>query len=381
MTGRAPDGPRRAHPVRWWVAGIVVVAVGTAVALGAATGVDTPRSPTASTLPVAHDSVLALPVVPVGGDLPGGRQTRAGALEDVEHAAEFGAGAIGVTADVRWLCPTTRCRTAPLEPVVTRAQELGLRVYLQVNSSPEWIDERGRWYAPVGADAERWAALFAQFVAEFGTDVTGYEVWNEPNIDEFWEQGPDPGQYADLLKAVWTATEEVEPGVTLIGGILSNNDLGYMSRLSAALAERGGNAENRFFYDVLGVHPYAGGRGEGYDPELPPGSEEDRGEWGVKDMTFRGVERVREQVAEDEGIWRDVVIGEFGYDTTPGSWYHAPEPQRAIYLASALRIASQWEWLLGFTVYLYQDDPDDGFSIVGTPSDSALEQAATALRE
>ncbi|TKJ28109.1 hypothetical protein A6V29_03100 [Blastococcus sp. CCUG 61487] len=363
------------------MAGIVLAVVAALAGGGAVSGSDDrPTSPW-STPSAGGDGVLVLPVIPVGGDLPDGRQTLAGALADVDRVAAVGAGAVGLTADLRWLCRTTQCRTGPLEPVVSRALELGLRVYMQVNSSPEWMRERGRWYAPVGADVERWADLFAQIVAEFGTDVSGYEVWNEPNIDEFWAQGPDPDEYADLLKAVWTATERVDPAVTLVGGVLSNNDLGYMSRLSAALAERGGNAQNRFFYDVLGVHPYAGERGEGFDPEEPAGTRDVRGEWGVKDMTLRGVERLREQVAEDEGIERDVLIGEFGYSTTRGAWYHVPEPFRAAYLANALRIAVGWEWLQGFTVYLWEDDPDDGFSIVGTPSEQALERAATALQE
>jgi hypothetical protein len=323
--------------------------------------------------------VLVLPVIPIGGDTADGLQANESARALVEQATAYGASGIRMTADMRWLCKTEECDLSPLEPVVGWARDLGLDVYLQVNSTPQWMDDRGRWYAPEEEDAERWADLFAQLVHRFGTDVAGYEVWNEPNYVNFWQQGPDPEAYADLLKAVWSAVEDVDPDVTLIGGVLSNNDLGYMSALSAALEERGGDADNRFFYDQLGVHPYAGALAEGFDPRLPAGTVEDRTEFGVKDMTYLGLERLRAQVAEDEGIEREVVVGEFGYDTTPGAWYHVPEPQRAEYLAVALEQATAWDWLVAFTPYSYAAGPEDGFAIRGTPSEAALQEAATRL--
>ena len=145
--------------------------------------------------------------------------------------------------------------------------------------------------------------------------------------------------------------------------------MGYMRQLSAALAERSGNRDNSFFYDQLGVHPYAGREGEGYDPRLDPGSDDVATPFGVKDMTFRGLERLRAQVHEDEGIGRHVVVGEFGYDTTPGNFYYVPEPVRGRYLTAALEQAAAWPWLDGFTVYT-----GDGFAVAGTPSETALER-------
>ncbi|RBY74828.1 hypothetical protein DQ239_18745 [Blastococcus sp. TF02-09] len=360
----------------WWSAALVLIL--TLVAVVVTVRHDGTEDTTAS--PAATGVFLS--VVPVGGDLPDGRrQTAQSAMEAVEAAADQGAAGIQVTADLRWLCTTPECDTTPLEPLVERAGQLGLAVNLHVNSTPAWMDGRGRWFGPEGADARRWADLFAQLVARFGTDVSGYEVWNEPNHQPFWQQGPDPAAYADLLKAVWEAVDEVEPDAQIIGGVLSNNDLGFMSRLSAALAERGGNAENRFFYDQLGVHPYAGDESRGYDPGRSAGSADVQTPTGTKDMTFRGIQRLRAQVAEDEGIWRDVVVGEFGYSTTPGTFYFVPEPRRAEYLAEALRLVAGWEWITVFTVYTTLADPDDGFSIVGTESEGALREAMTGRRD
>jgi Cellulase (glycosyl hydrolase family 5) len=362
--------PRRRRG--WWAAGAAALAAG-----GVATGVMVSGGEELVDPPEHGANVMVLQLGPVGAEGPGGEiQDEDSVVAEVDRAAAYGAAGVRVTAAISWLCPTPRCTTEPLEPLVERARERGLKVYLHVNSTPEWIDDRGIWYGPEGEGAEEWAALFAQLVARFGTDVAGYEVWNEPNTVEAWEQGPDPEAYADLLKAVWTAAKSVNPDVQVIGGVLSNNDLGYMHQLSEALAARGGNAENRFFYDQLGVHPYAGNASEGYDPRLPAGERDVGTDFGVKDMTFRGLERLRAQVHEDEGIWRDVVIGEFGYDTTPGNWYHVEEPERAQYLTDALQQAAAWSWVEGFTVYV-----GEGFAIDGTPSEAALEGATAGLRK
>ncbi len=370
--GAHTAAPRRRRG-RWVAAALAVAVAGGAAAVVATAG--SGDDELAPTPPQDGANVMVLPVSPVGGQVASGLQTPESAVAEVDAAVDFGATGIRVTADMSWLCPTRQCTTAPLEPLVERARERGLRVYLHVNSTPSWIDDRGTWYGPTGEGAEEWAGLFAQMVARFGTEIEGYEVWNEPNLVDAWEQGPDPGQYADLLKAVWTAVQDVDPDVTLIGGVLSNNDLGYMHALSQALAERGGNAENGFFYDQLGVHPYAGEQGAGYDPRVVSGQHDVTTQFGVKDMTFLGLDRLREQVHADEGIWRDVVIGEFGYDTTPGNWYYVAEPERSEYLSEALRQAASWSWVRAFTVY-----SGEGFAVEGTPSEDALRRTTATLR-
>lgn len=362
---------RRWGPRTWagFAVAVVLLLAGTTALLRLTRSGDSPAPDSGGT------DVLVMAVRPVGGQAPGGPLTRAGAEAEVQGAADSGAVGVQLTADISWLCSADRhCDTAPLEPVVAKAKQLGLRVWMHVNSTPSWMDPRGTWYAPTGPDADVWAGLFAQLVSRFGTDVSGYEVWNEPNNPDSWMPAPDPARYADLLKACWTAAKRVNPGAQIVGGVLSNNDLGYMSQLDRALEGRGGTAQNRFFYDLLGVHPYAGEQGSGYDPSVPAGRHDIGTNFGVKDMTFRGLERLRAQVHDDEGIWRDVVIGEFGYDTTPGDWYYVPEPRRSQFLTTAFQEAAAWRWVRTFAPYV-----GDGFRIDGTPSAQSLSRAARAL--
>ncbi len=309
---------------------------------------------------------------PVGSTVAGKRVTAASAAAAIDKAKSDGAVGIRVTVDMAWMCPSTTCSFDPVAPLVSKANASGMTVFFHVNSMPPWLDSRGRWYGPTGATGRQWATLFAQLTDRFGTSVDGYEVWNEPNIDAFWNQGENAAQYADLLKSVWTEVKATRPDVQIIGGALSNNDLGWMRQLTEALAAIGGNAGNRYYYDVIGVHPYTGSAGVGYDPTLAAGSRTVDLARGQKDMTLRGVERLRDQVARQEGISRRVFIGEFGYSTKPGDWYHVAEPQRAQYFEKALSVVAQWPWLEGFTVYSYSGQSSDGYSVLGTASENAL---------
>ena len=319
--------------------------------------------------------VMVLPVFPAGAQGPEGVVSEGDVQTALRRAADFGAVGVQVTADISWLCADGgKCRTSPLESVVAGARRLGLHVYVQANSTPQWLDSRGNWFGPTGDQVDVWAGMFAQFVEKFGTDVDGYEVWNEPNNPQFWRQGPDAGEYADLLKASWSAAKQANPKVQIIGASLSNNDLGFMHALDRELAARGGNPGNRFFYDLLGVHPYTGNATRGFDPTLPAGRQEASTPFGVKDMTFRGLERLRTQVHDDEAVWHDVFIGEFGYDTSPG-WYHVPEPKRSEYFVAAFREAAAWPWVRAFVPYT-----GDSYAIDGLPSESSLRRAAQELR-
>ena len=147
MTGTGRTG--------WWTTRrrlLGAAGVAAVVVAGVVVGVGT-DAPGGSSSSAWGRSTLVLPVMPVGGELADGEQTQESAVAAVDDAAAFGAVGVQMTADVHWLCADRTCDTGPLEPVVTRAAELGLQVFLHVNSTPEWMDARGRWFAPEGDDA------------------------------------------------------------------------------------------------------------------------------------------------------------------------------------------------------------------------------------
>ena len=72
--------------------------------------------------------------------------------------------------------------------------------------------------APATDDAR---AAFVQFAAEAARHFAGknvvWEIWNEPNLAQFWKPAPDPAAYAQLAIATSRAVRQADPDATLIG--------------------------------------------------------------------------------------------------------------------------------------------------------------------
>jgi hypothetical protein len=85
------------------------------------------------------------------------------------------------------------------------------------------------------SDFAAFAAAFAHRYGRGGTfwsarpwlhylPVTSYEIWNEPNIVEWWaNQSNAPAAYADLFAAAQRAIRGVDPNAAVVAGSLSSN--------------------------------------------------------------------------------------------------------------------------------------------------------------
>lgn len=63
-------------------------------------------------------------------------------------------------------------------------------------------------------------AAYANAVAMRYRRVTEFQVWNYPNIREYWPEAPDAVEYVELLKASHLALKKVNPAITVIFGSL-----------------------------------------------------------------------------------------------------------------------------------------------------------------
>ena len=135
-------------------------------------------------------------------------------------------------------------RWESLDGAVRSAAAHGMTVMLTVLQAPSWAEGRGR---PDGARAGTWRpqpALFASFGMALARRYSGsypdplasgsslprvrfYEVWNEPNQDEYlgpqWEGGKlvGPGIYRNLLNRFYAAVKKVQPHAKILGGSMS----------------------------------------------------------------------------------------------------------------------------------------------------------------
>jgi hypothetical protein len=91
----------------------------------------------------------------------------------------------------------------------------------------------------------RWAAAAA---AHFKGRGILWEIWNEPDISQFWKPQPDVEQYAALALAAARAIREAAPGEAIIGPACSSIDPVFLEGcFRAGLLQ---------WWDAVSVHPY-----------------------------------------------------------------------------------------------------------------------------
>jgi hypothetical protein len=76
--------------------------------------------------------------------------------------------------------------------------------------------------------------------------VAGYEVWNEPDENQFWHPTPDAGKYTAMLKSAYAGIKSGDPAATVVAGPMTGNDYTWLQNLYTAGA--GGS------FDVVAVH-------------------------------------------------------------------------------------------------------------------------------
>jgi hypothetical protein len=85
--------------------------------------------------------------------------------------------------------------------------------------------------------------------------IRAWQVWNEPNLDQFWAPGPNPEGYTAMLRTVGAAIRSVDPGAEIVTAGMPDSAMGmplteFVQRMYAAGAKG--------TFDTFAVHPYAG---------------------------------------------------------------------------------------------------------------------------
>lgn len=304
--------------------------------------------------------------------------TQADLDANLDHLKSIGANHIQLTANMDWLCSTSTCDFSNLTPVIDGAKNRRMTVALQVHGTPSWVNSAGIWYGPsTDTEISQWTNLFHQLVAQYGTKVDYYEVWNEPDDSSFWQPSASPHDYTRLLHSVYLDAKTTDPNVQIVAGNFGRSALGYLNTMYDEMAAMySDRSANNYFYDILGIHPYAGNSTSGFDPNTAPGSYDVTTSQGAAGWEFLDYRRMYDTINTREGKYKDLAFGEMGYTTTSNSWFYTPESTRATYLNSAYTLARND----GFIRYMswYCHDGSEGFSIHGTSTETGLTNVATA---
>src|SRR5262249_1277230 len=104
-----------------------------------------------------------------------------------------------------------------LDTVVNAANARDMRVLVVLAYAPSWATGHtdGGWF-PTGTHDAGWVDIGAATVRHLGTRVQAYEVWNEPNIEQFGGYAPTysrPQRIAKRKARYWQLVKLAYPTV------------------------------------------------------------------------------------------------------------------------------------------------------------------------
>ena len=212
---------------------------------------------------------------------------------------------------------------AQVDQAIQLCRRAGIRVLLDVLNAPAWAsatNDSGQGNVP--RNPADFAAFMRYLANRYRGQVNAYEIWNEPDIQRFWNTGPSPTAYTALLKAAYPAVKAADPNALVVSGGLAWN---YESRTSSYLTKMyAAGAKGSF--DVLGLHDFP-------DASIANGL-----------TTWAQGRRTARRVMLANGDPHPVWITEYGFNTAaPGSgWQPSSTPQQqADLLAKAFKVMDQ----------------------------------------
>ncbi|MGJ7917213.1 cellulase family glycosylhydrolase [Massilia sp. LXY-6] len=145
--------------------------------------------------------------------------------------------------------------------VVERLAKAEIHVLGLIAYTPSWANggKRGKFHPPLepGVYAEFAAHLAARYAAK---GVHAWEIWNEPNLGQFWGNAPDPAAYTKLLRRAYAAIKKADPKALVVSGGLAQpaTTATSIESLNFLMAMYQNGAHG--FFDALGNHPYTSPR-------------------------------------------------------------------------------------------------------------------------
>ena len=153
---------------------------------------------------------------------------------------------------------------------VLEANKRNLKVLAIADYTPQWAADPGcfatykHWCGPRIEFAADYGAYVGALVERYDGDgiddapgspiVDAWEIWNEPNLANFWRPQPQPTVYTAYLKAAYKAAKQADPNSTIVTGGLCCHMLGDNAPIPYLKALYAAGAKGHF--DAVGMHPY-----------------------------------------------------------------------------------------------------------------------------
>lgn len=146
----------------------------------------------------------------------------------------------------------------PVDEVVDLLRAAGIEILGTIARTPIWAggDEKDgcfRFHPP--REPEKFAAFSGKLAAHYCGRISAWEIWNEPNSNNFWYPEANPESYMTLLRAAFNAIKEMAPETLVLhGGVACCRE----QRINFAFLEQLFRLGVADCCDVVNVHPYSG---------------------------------------------------------------------------------------------------------------------------
>lgn len=141
-----------------------------------------------------------------------------------------------------------------VDSIVESATNLGMGILGVISQTPSWAG------TPIlaGMPEPEVFGAFAQAVAtHYVGQISTYEIWNEPNAQNFLDP-VDPAAYTTLLQAAYPLMKQADPNITVIGGVVgAGASEGNVTMDPDDFVQGMYAAGAKGFFDALSFHPYA----------------------------------------------------------------------------------------------------------------------------
>jgi GH35 family endo-1,4-beta-xylanase len=143
-----------------------------------------------------------------------------------------------------------------LDKYVTLAEQHNTEILLPLGTTPQWASSlpnvKSGWQAAgftaPPKDMADWRAYVMQVVTRYKGRIHAYEIWNEPNLKQFWIGNTQ--QLVEMTKEAHDIIKSVDSGAVLVSPAATGDGPG-VSWLTDFLNKGGG-----LYVDVIGYHCY-----------------------------------------------------------------------------------------------------------------------------
>lgn len=260
------------------------------------------------------------------------------------------------------------------DDMVQVAQTHRLDLVVRLDMPPQWARRGNPSGLPFDLDA--YLGFVEALANRYKGHVTGYIVWNEPNLAEEWGGWvARPDEYADVLcRAADRIRQADADALVIAAGLAPTNEYSPRGIDDRAFLQQMLANDVVGCFDVLSAHDY----GYGLPPDDPRGDHA-----GLNLARLLDLYDLMQQAGATQPIW----ITELGYTIQPGLHPHvSPDDQAEYLLGSFRRVRAEWPWVTMFTVwnlsYTGGTDEMQGFSIINNDQTTRLAfDAVKQMRE